>query len=143
MLDQERFAVVWLAALALVFGAYFCVITLVPAAHDTATPLARITLLGATLTTLAAVVGVDRLIARLRNTEADAPRLDERDRLVNQRATTAAYYVLIAGMIVVGCVMPFESAGWDIVHAALLAIVSAELVHHGLVVIGYRSDLRA
>lgn len=143
MLPQERFAYVWLAALALVFGAYFIAVALVPAAHETATELGRITLLGAALVLLALVVGVDRLVAHFRADEDEPVITDERDLLVKQHATSAAYYVLISCMIVVGCVMPFESGGWDIVHAALFAIVLAEVVHHGLILIAYRRGLRA
>lgn len=143
MLPQERFAYVWLAALALVFGGYFAAVVWVPAAHETASELGRITSLGVAMTLLALVVGGDRLVATFRTDDDEPAITDERDLLVKQRATSAAYYVLIACMIVVGCVMPFESAGWDIVHAALFAIVLAEVVHYGLVLIGYRRGLRA
>ena len=64
--------------------------------------------------------------------------MDERDRLIDLRASAIAYYVLMAGMIVVGCVMPFQHTGWDIAHAALRAIAIAEIVHSGLVVMWYR-----
>jgi hypothetical protein len=46
--------------------------------------------------------------------------------------------VLIAGMIVVGCVMPFNSSGWTTINAALAMIVAAELVHYGAIVVSYR-----
>ena len=54
------------------------------------------------------------------------------------RAISAAYYVLIAGMIVVGCVLPFSATGWSITNAALVMIVAAEVVHYGVVVVSYR-----
>jgi hypothetical protein len=54
------------------------------------------------------------------------------------RSVTCAYYVLITGMILVGCVMPFNSGGWTIINAAILMIVVAELVHYGTVVFSYR-----
>jgi len=50
----------------------------------------------------------------------------------------AAYGVLIAGMILVRCVMPFNSSGWRIINAALAMIVLAEVVHYVTVVISYR-----
>jgi len=37
--------------------------------------------------------------------------LDERDEVITRRSVSWAYYVLVGGMILVGCVMPFESSG--------------------------------
>ena len=66
------------------------------------------------------------------------PPLDERDRSIEHRSINAAYYVLMAGMILVGCFMPFSSTGWTIVNAAIFWIVVAEVVHYGVVVASYR-----
>ena len=63
---------------------------------------------------------------------------DERDRAIDGRATRAAYFMLLAGMIVVGMVMPFTRSGWDVVNAALLVIVLSESMRHVLIVVGYR-----
>jgi uncharacterized membrane protein len=63
---------------------------------------------------------------------------DERDREIERRAITWAYYVLIAGMIVVGFVTPFTSHGWGIVNAALLIVVAAEAVHYAGIGLSYR-----
>jgi hypothetical protein len=63
---------------------------------------------------------------------------DERDRAIEYRSVRAAYGVLIAGMILVGCVMPFNASGWRIVNAALAMIVAAEVVHYATVVFSYR-----
>jgi hypothetical protein len=38
--------------------------------------------------------------------------------------------------------MPFSARTWDIVHAAVLAIVVAEIVHHGSIILGYRRSWR-
>ena len=65
---------------------------------------------------------------------------DERDRAISQRSVTAAYYVLITGVILVGCVMPFNTGGWPIVNATLFVIVLAELVHYGIVIWCYRKQ---
>jgi hypothetical protein len=48
----------------------------------------------------------------------------------------------MAGIIMVGCVMPFTDSGWRIVHTTLFFILIAEVVHSGLVVAGYRRGLR-
>ncbi len=63
---------------------------------------------------------------------------DERDRAIMRRSISSAYYVLIAGMIVVGCVMSFSSSGWAIINAALVIIVAAEVIHYAIVVLSYR-----
>jgi len=68
----------------------------------------------------------------------DLPFEDERDRTIDARATRAAYYLLLAGIIVVGVVMPFTDSGWQIANTALLAIVLAETLHMLLIVYGYR-----
>ena len=121
----------------MVFGSYFTAVSVLQSALEEARFATRITWLAAALGTLALVVGLDRLISRIRERDADAP-LDERDRLIEGRSSSIAYYALMTGMIVVGCVMPFSADAWQIVHAALFAIVVAEIVHHGLVVLGYR-----
>ena len=63
---------------------------------------------------------------------------DERDRAIDGRATRAAYFMLLTGMIVVGMVMPFTRGGWDVVNAALLVIVLGETLRHVLIIVGYR-----
>jgi hypothetical protein len=63
---------------------------------------------------------------------------DERDRAIERRSLGLAYYALICGFILVGCVMPFTSQGWAIVNAALFMIVIAEIVHYGVAVWSYR-----
>jgi hypothetical protein len=69
--------------------------------------------------------------------DASAPA-DERDRAIARRGASIAYFVLMIGVIVVGCVMPFSHHGWEIINAALLALVTAEIVRYGTVVLSYR-----
>jgi uncharacterized BrkB/YihY/UPF0761 family membrane protein len=69
--------------------------------------------------------------------EANAPA-DERDRAIERRAANIAYYLLLVGMILIGVVMPFSEPSWKIVNAALAAIVVAEAVRHGIVLLSYR-----
>ena len=66
--------------------------------------------------------------------EAEA-RSDERDRAIARRGATIGYYVLIAGMILVGVVMPFSEPPWKIVNTALLTIVLAETAHQAVVLL--------
>jgi len=82
------------------------------------------------------IIGAGHLLLRFRSDASEPP--DERDRLIERRSTCWAYYVLIAGVVLVGVAMPFSSGGWQIILAALAAVLIAELVHYGLVIIGYR-----
>lgn len=67
---------------------------------------------------------------------------DERDRAIDGRATRIAYFILLAGMLVAGVVMPFNRQSleedWHIANTALLAIVLAEAARDALIVLGYR-----
>lgn len=82
--------------------------------------------------------GVGHLYLDRRSPQDARTPPDERDRAIMGRSISSAYYVLIAGMILVGCVMPFSSSGWTIINAALVMIVAAEVVHYGVVVLSYR-----
>lgn len=134
MLSKERFAWAWISALVVIFGTYFTVVSVQP--HRDLPFRTQIGLLAAAMIALAIVSLVARFA--LPRGADDSGLIDERDRRIEARSTTAAYRVLIGGMIVVGCVMPFTADGWDIVHAALHAIALAEIVHHALIVAGYR-----
>jgi hypothetical protein len=89
-----------------------------------------------------AVVYVSGLLLFKRAERGDGLLSDERDRAIEGHATRAAYLVLMAGAIVVGIMMPFTHAGWEIVNGTVLAIVLAETVRYALVVRGYRGALR-
>lgn len=132
MLPRERFAWIWLIALVLVFAAYFTGIGAAYPAWLASSFLHKIGWLALALGSLGVIAFSAWLFTR------DPKSVDERDRQIEMRASRIAYYVLMAGMIVVGCVMPFSHTGWDIVHAALRAIVIAEIVNAGLVVWWYR-----
>ena len=85
------------------------------------------------------VQGLGRLWLRHKERlEGGLQPADERDLAIEYGSVRAAYGVLIAGMILVGCVMPFNSSGWRIVNAALAMIVAAEVVHYATVVFSYR-----
>jgi len=90
----------------------------------------------AVLQGVAVIIGAITIAVTARK-DASAPA-DERDRAIGRRGTAIAYYVLIVGTMLVGVVMPFSEPPWKIVNAALLAIVLAELSHHGVVVWSYR-----
>ena len=139
---REQFSWVWLAVMVVVYGAYFASVLLLRA-HGEIPFLMEFVLLGAAGLTQMIILGAASLVMRARREARARTKPDERDRAIEHHATTMAYYVLVAGMIVVGCVTPFTASGWEIVRAAVLAIVIAEIVHHGLVVRAYRSGWQA
>ncbi|MBS0200498.1 MAG: hypothetical protein JSR70_08615 [Proteobacteria bacterium] len=138
MLPKERFAWVWMTALVIVFGLYFAWIQARHYIDPDPTFLARIGALAIALSTLAVIAIATHLYLRMRRGEDGEIEQDERDRAIQLRASTTAYYVLMAGIIYVGCVLPFTETGWDIVHAALAVIAIAEIVQCTLTVRGYR-----
>ncbi|MBD8882097.1 hypothetical protein IHE49_16560 [Rhodanobacter sp. 7MK24] len=85
-----------------------------------------------------AIAYVTGLLVMKWQERAEPLLLDERDRAIDGRATRTAYFVMLAGMIVVGVVMPFSDTGWKITNTALFAIVLAETVRYALIVTGYR-----
>ncbi|NKC01730.1 MAG: hypothetical protein GKR90_24965 [Pseudomonadales bacterium] len=138
MLPRERYAWVWLTTLVVVFTTYFTTLSMLT--HEELSPIVQFGLLAAALGSLGAIIGLYRAYAYFRGEQFQP---DERDRLVEAQATTTAYYVLIAGMIVVGCVLPFSAQKWELVHAALLAIAIAEVVLQCMLLNGYRRGARA
>ena len=142
MSHRERFALVWVVALVVVLGTYMVLIAALPG-YDGFGVSTKIALLGGTLGILALAAIATQIAARSAADRPESLALDERDRLIAGRAAEAAYHVLIAGMIIVGIVMPFNNGGWEIINAALLAIAAAEIVHHGLIFAAYRRGVRA
>ncbi|MFZ2986584.1 hypothetical protein [Ideonella sp.] len=137
MLKRERFAWAWLLGLIVVPLLYFMAVAAAERAGDPS-PLARIGLLAAALSALAVVALAARFLP---STSADEPSRfegDERDQHIERHSSSVAYLVLMAGMIVVGFVMPFSKSGWQLVHAAFLAIVAAEVVRYGMMLLAYR-----
>lgn len=101
------------------------------------TMLERIGLL-ALVASIHAVAYVSGLLV-IKRREAGEPLLeDERDRAIDGRATRTAYFIMLTGLIVVGMVMPFNKAGWELVNAALFFIVLSETARYALILIGYR-----
>ena len=85
-----------------------------------------------------AVAYVGGLLA-IKYRERGEPLLqDQRDHAIDGRATRSAYFALMAGLIVVGVVMPFGGSGWKLVNAGLFFIVASETLRYLLIVLGYR-----
>lgn len=136
---REKIAWLSLTAMALTFGPYFAFAGR-PAAMDKPMPNLHLLWLYAMAAGVQmAIQGIGRLwLRRKERLEGNLQPPDERDRAIEYRSVRAAYGVLIAGMILVGCVMPFNSSGWRIINAALAMIVAAEVVHYATAVFSYR-----
>ncbi|MBS0380997.1 MAG: DUF2178 domain-containing protein [Proteobacteria bacterium] len=141
MLSKERFALVWVTTLVVVLGLYFAAVTLTHYTHPDLSLLARIGMLAVALGTLGMIALGAWLYGRWRDRGEIAE--DERDRFIEQRSSKIAYYVLLAGIIYTGMVMPFTHGGWEIVHAALFFVAVAEIVHGALILMGYRRGWHA
>ncbi|MBI1380312.1 MAG: hypothetical protein GC161_04410 [Planctomycetaceae bacterium] len=134
---RERVAWLSLVAMAAAYGPFFLGVALEPPSAPLPDLPSMGRFAGAVLVQVV-VLGVGHAWFRLRwPHEARAPA-DERDRAIELRARRIAYHVLIVGIVLVGCVMPFSKHGWELIHTGIAAVVVAELVHYGLVVLGYR-----
>ncbi len=130
----------WLSLLAMVvtFGPYFTMIATGSLPGEPMPNLRQLGWFAVTAIVQMLILGVGHLYLRRGPAQEARMPLDERDQAIMRRSVSSAYYVLIAGMILVGCVMPFRSSGWSIINAALFMIIVAEVVHYGVVVFCYR-----
>lgn len=129
---KEQFARVWLITMLVTYAAYFAAVLVV----GETTPLTQIGMFATTVVVQVVVIGTASAVMEIRH--KGGPKSDERDQMIDQRATRVAYQLLIYSMIVVGCLMPFSNSGWKIFHAAVFSIALAEIVRHGLIVSMYR-----
>lgn len=138
MPHREKLAWMTLLWIAVTYGPYFVHVAMSPPAPGVMPNLPQLWLLALA----AGGNGVLHILGRigLRIAAPDDARApaDERDRDIERRSISVAYYVMMAGMILVGMVMPFTTSGWEIVNAGLLAIVLAEITQNGLAAWGYR-----
>lgn len=89
-----------------------------------------------------AILGTGWLVLRRTSGKEARARPDEMDRAIGNRAGAVAYPVMMAGLVVTGVLLPFTRVGWEIVHAALLSFIIAEVVRYGVVVSSYRRGWR-
>jgi hypothetical protein len=135
---REKIAWLSLTAMAIAYIPYF---TIIHAGYLPPRPmpdLHQIGFLGAVSVARVLMLGIGYLVIRHGSQQEARIPPDERDRAIESRSMGAAYYVLMAGMILVGCFMPFSATGWAIVNATVFMIVIAEVVRYALVVFDYR-----
>lgn len=137
---REKIAWLSLIAMAATYGPYFLIVVANSLRGEPLPNFRQLGLFAVVSVVQMLILGAGHLWLRRRfPVEARTPP-DERDRAIKQRSISLAYHLLIGGMVVVGCVMPFRSGGWEIINAALFTIILAEVVHYGAVVVGYRSQ---
>jgi hypothetical protein len=96
----------WLSLLAMVvtFGPYFTMIATRALPNEPMPNLRQLGLFAVTAIVQMLILGVGHLYLRRGSTQEARMPLDERDQAIMRRSVSSAYYVLIAGMILVGCV---------------------------------------
>ncbi len=135
---REKMAWWSLAAMLLAYIPYFTLVASGVFPGRELPDLRQLLVFGVTACAHALMLGLGYLWCRRQSpAEAKAP-LDERDRAILYQGRRVAYLVLMAGMILTGCVMPFTDSGWRIVNAGFLMIILAEVVHDGIVAGSYR-----
>lgn len=132
MVAREQFAWVWLLTMLVTYTGYFIGVALLGNAGF----WAQIWLFISVVVAQILIIGTASAVIALRHREE--PERDERDRAIEHRAAAAGYHVLLVGMILVGCIMPFSHSGWRLFHGAVLMIALAEIIRHGLIVMMYR-----
>ena len=137
MARGEKAAWLAIAGMAIAYGGYFVAIA-IDQRNGTASFLRFFALLAIASLVRALIEGIGNAVLTARARAEGQSRADERDRAISRRGASAAYYVLMVGMIVVGMFMPFTYGGWGIVNAALAALVLAETVRYTVVVRSYR-----
>ena len=140
---KEKIAWLTLLAMVVTFGPYFTLVALDTSPATAMPDLPSLWRLGIALGAQAVIVITGHIILAMRNKEDAGLPADERDLAIAHRSMARAYYVLICGMILVGFVMPFESAGWSLINAALFMIALSELTHYGSIIAGYRGFARS
>jgi len=137
---REKIAWLSLIAMAVALIPYFAVTQLNTGTRgsDLMPNLHQLGLYAAAVLAELLILCVGHLYLRRTTPKDERTPPDERDRAILSRAVSWAYYVLIAGMIQVGCFMPFSAGGWAIVNAAIFAIVVSEVVRNGVTVVSYR-----
>lgn len=138
-LERRAWLQIW--AMGLPYAVYFGVQLVHPEWFSQMNLLQRLSCFAAASLTHAAITVVG-LVALKLTERGEHVLADERDRAIEGHANVSAYLTLMAGVVLSGVIMPFNHGGWDIVNAALLAIVFAEMVRRTLTALAYRKAPR-
>ena len=136
MAYREKVTWLSLGAIAVAFVPYFTIVAL-RTQNDTGL-IPQLELYTIAVAVQLLVLGAGYWFLRRQSPADAAMPPDERDTAIANRSTTTAYYVLMAGTIVVGCIMPFSNRGFAIVNAAFFAIILAQVVRYSVAAANYR-----
>jgi hypothetical protein len=136
---REKLAWLSLVAMALTLIPYLAYTSVVRSAS--VPDAERLVLLAVAMGAMALILVAGRLWLRSNDPQVARSPADGRDRDIERRAIGAAYYILIAGFVLVGGLMPFTESGWTVANAAIGAIVLAEVVRNGMAIWVYRQGL--
>src|SRR5512147_1227064 len=134
----ERRAWLQLWAMGLPYLVYFTLQIVRPEWFQSLSLIERLACFGAAAITHTAITLAGLAVVKAKE-RGEHLLADERDRAIEGRATLFAYYLLMAGVILAGVIMPFYDAGWKLVNTALFFIVAAEMLRHMLIALAYRS----
>lgn len=137
MAYREKIAWLTLGSMVVAYGCYFTWLAF-RLQHGEPPLLDMLLPFGIIAGTQGIVVMIATIVLTSRARRDGQDQADERDRAIARRGATAAYYALLAGMILVGVIMPFSDPAWRIVNTALLAIVLAEAIRLILIILSYR-----
>jgi hypothetical protein len=136
MAYREKIAWLSLGSLAIAFVPYFTIVATKTPPETRLIPQLELYTIAVAVQLL--ILGAGYWYFRRQSPLDAATPPDERDVAIANRSTTVAYNVLIAGTILVGCIMPFGSRGFTIVNAAFFAIIVAQVVRYSVAAAGYR-----
>lgn len=135
---REKVAWLSLIAMLVTYGPYFTLILMGVIPARPLPDLRQLALFGATTIVQLIILGTGHLLLAVVSPREDRTPPDERDLAITRRSVSSAYNLLLGGMIYVGVIMPFNSRGWVIVHAALFMIVASEVFRFSVMVFSYR-----
>lgn len=134
---REKLAWAAFVTTLLAWGAYFTVVILKAMNGGTHDPMLFFLFIAATVAQAAMMGAVAAVSAVMSPGEANA-RADERDRLLGQRASGIAYFVVLVAICAVIVWLHLGLRGTNIIFALIGVFILGEAVRFGAKAIGYR-----
>ena len=133
---REKSAWISFVLILLVFGAYFW--TVAQVLHGEMEPRTAFSIeVGLVIAFVLLQIVLHGVLAMQAPDEARTPR-DERERLIDMKATRVAFHVLVLGALASAGLMHMTRSVWVLGQHVVLAVVVAELVRFGGQILYYR-----
>jgi len=139
---REKIAWLSLIGMAVCYGPYFAYTWNSPLLDEPLPNFALMKLFALAAGGNAVLTLLGRLFIRVSTPRDERGPADERDRAVDRRANTLAYYALITCALYVGGFLPFTTSGWHIVNQMVGGVVIAEMLRYAMIVVGYRQGVK-